>query len=500
MSTTEVSLHERHAELKARYETIAGEIAEFAARVEAGENLTPEQSERLERQSAAANRLAGQIEEVRELREAKIREFASKPDHVENGDGARHTQPEFMRRAEDPWAGDLARSAMHQTPMQIRDRALVALERSSVADDAATLAEPLVRDAHDVTSLASRWAIATSNPAYSSAFFKALVNPHVGAAQFDENERAAYVAAEEVRTAMSEGSVTNGGYLVPAQLDPAINILNAGCQNPIRKIARVEQVVGFQWQPVNSSGITAEWHSTESVEFADASPTISRPTIQVYAADAYVESSWELTQDHAQLGAEVQKMMIDAKDRLESAAFINGTGGGQPWGLMTRLTAIAGTYVFGNSGSTVEADIKLSDVYAMDAALPARYSQNAAWLAHKYFYGEIKQRIAESNGGGNGLWTEFEGAAPAKLNGYPTYISSELDSAVVSGSQDEVCILGDFRNYIVVDRIGFQLAFNPWVVGSNRRATGTSAWAGFWRVGGDLLDPTNGSGFVHLHK
>jgi hypothetical protein len=72
-TTTEVSLKDRRAELEARAAKLAEEIASFVDRIDAGETLTSEQSERFERQTAAVNRLQGQIEEVRELQLAEIR-------------------------------------------------------------------------------------------------------------------------------------------------------------------------------------------------------------------------------------------------------------------------------------------------------------------------------------------------------------------------------------------------------------------------------------------
>jgi HK97 family phage major capsid protein len=52
-------------------------------------------------------------------------------------------------------------------------------------------------------------------------------------------------------------------------------------------------------------------------------------------------------------------------------------------------------------------------------------------------------------------------------------------------------VLGDFSQYVVVDRVGMSIAFNPLVVGSNRRPTGEIGWAAFWRVGADV-DNANG--------
>jgi hypothetical protein len=57
MSTATQSLADRRAELQARDAKIADEIQSFVDRMDAGETLTPEQSERFERQVASVTAL-----------------------------------------------------------------------------------------------------------------------------------------------------------------------------------------------------------------------------------------------------------------------------------------------------------------------------------------------------------------------------------------------------------------------------------------------------------
>jgi len=80
----------------------------------------------------------------------------------------------------------------------------------------------------------------------------------------------------------------------------------------------------------------------------------------VYKADAWIGWSYESAQD-SDLTAELTTLLLDAKNNLEADAFFTGTGGGQPYGAVTRCAAL-GSLVFGDSGSTVEKDIVISDV------------------------------------------------------------------------------------------------------------------------------------------
>jgi HK97 family phage major capsid protein len=66
-------------------------------------------------------------------------------------------------------------------------------------------------------------------------------------------------------------------------------------------------------------------------------------------------------------------------------------------------------------------------------------------------------------------------------------MQSSLSTATASSS-DDVVVLGDFKNYYVVDRIGMSVAYNPLVIGANRRPTGEVGWFAMWRVGGDCVN------------
>ena len=62
-----------------------------------------------------------------------------------------------------------------------------------------------------------------------------------------------------------------------------------------------------------------------------------------------------------------------------------------------------------------------------------------------------------------------------------------MDSTIVSGSDDYVLLLGDFEQYIITDRVGTTVMYNPLVLGSNRIPTGQAGWFAFGRVGADVV-------------
>jgi len=302
------------------------------------------------------------------------------------------------------------------------------------------------------------------SPEYTAAFFRYLKT------------------GEAMRAALSTTSA-NGGYLIPFMLDPTIILTNTGSKNPFRQISRVETITTNVWHGVSSAGVTAEWTS-EASEFTDASPTFLQPTVTPIKADAYVQASFEVTQD-SNIANQIGMLFADAKDRLEATAFATGTGSTQPLGIVTKLQTVTASRVSANTNAAFGA----VDVYGLVNSLPARYQDNCSWLAHWSVFNLVRQ-FASGAGPSSAFWVDLGPGIPSQLLGRPTYISSSMQAAPLStatASSDDILVLGDFsQGFLIVDRVGMEVVYNPLVLGANRRPTGEVGWAAFWRVGSDV--------------
>ena len=169
----------------------------------------------------------------------------------------------------------------------LRDRAMYVAERNeNVTDDGHGIVEQLLDDPDDTTNVAARWTIGTSRPEYRSAVQKYLKHPTDTAMHLTEQERSAFQAVEEVRSAWAEGSNGTGGFAVPIDYDLNLQIINNGSSNPFRQISDVKQTVGQTYRGLSSAGVTASWN-TESNEADDATPTVAGPSWTVQKANAY---------------------------------------------------------------------------------------------------------------------------------------------------------------------------------------------------------------------
>jgi predicted phage gp36 major capsid-like protein len=57
-------------------------------------------------------------------------------------------------------------------------------------------------------------------------------------------------------------------------------------------------------------------------------------------------------------------------------------------------------------------------------------------------------------------------------------------AAVSTGSN--IVLAGNFRDYIIVDRLGTQLLYQPMLMGGSNRPVGQAGWFAFFRVGADV--------------
>lgn len=292
-----------------------------------------------------------------------------------------------------------------------------------------------------------------------------------------------YMRTGEARAAMSTTGA-NGGYMIPFYLDPSIILTNAGSVNPFRGISRVVSITSNAWHGVTSAGVTAEW-TAEAAEMTDASPTFTQPTITPIRADAYVQASFEVTQD-TNIASQIGMLFADAKDNLEAAAFATGTGSTQPEGLVTRLIATTASRV----AASTNAGFFAADLFNLVNALPPRYSNNPTWLGHWAIFNLVRQFTSGASPQAANFWVDLGPGTPSQLLGVPVARSSSMTSSLsaATASTDNVLILGDFSQFLIVDRIGMETVYNPLVLGTNRRPTGEVGWACFWRVGSDVTD------------
>lgn len=393
------------------------------------------------------------------------------------GDG---NQPVPERAGGDPEPGRPAR------PTGERGRALDLLERAERTvqhltrgqlDVVARLVES------DESDMAARWLTVTGDDAYLRAFHKVMRNPTMGTYEWTDEERAAFARVQQLQRAMGEGTGAGGGYMVPFALDPAVILTNAGTSNTnLRAAFTVKTIASDVWHGVTSAGVSSHWRG-EGLEADDDSPVLDQPSIRTNRADSFIPFSYEVQMDVPGFAEEMSQLLTDGAGLLQAKAFIHGSGTGEPRGIVTAAAAVTGSLVDTAGAAAYSVD----DVYATKRALPARWRANAAWLGNEDTYDATRQFATGTGQQSGAFWADLGADTPPKLLGRPVWESSEMDSAVTTGSH--LLVYGDLRQYFVVDRVGTTIELVPHLFGSNRRPTGQRGFFMFFRTGGDLVVP-----------
>lgn len=460
-------------EIKAKMLALRTELLELAA----VEEPTAEQSARFVVVETEFDTLETEREplQVRADKLEKVRLAALDPAKVEKVEAP----PVITRTKRDPFdslravVGNGEVSALEHD--DLRGRALDAIEyhsRSGAQNPwsaaGAEKATRLVQD-DDSGALARHILIAGSDDYHKA--FKGIMRNQGEINALDPESQSAMRAALSLTGA-------NGGFLIPVTLDPTINLTNAGSANPFRQISQTKSITTNFWEGVTSAGVNAAWLGEAGV-VTDNTPTLGQPVITPVKAAAWVFGSYELLSD-SDFATQFPALLTDAKDRLEENAFAVGAGsGGVPKGI-----TVAATTAVTTAGVATYA---IADIYALQAAIPPRFrlGNKAKVVMNVAIINKTRQF---DTAGGSSYWTNLGAGQPAEVLSMPIYESTSLVGTTTTASK--IAVAGDWNQYLIVDRVGMTVMYEPMVKDSaTARPTGQAGWFAYWRVGADALVP-----------
>lgn len=383
-------------------------------------------------------------------------------------------------RGDNIWDLTTVRMSAHNpeaAARELTDRAMRAIEK---VDYPHAEAEPahvrehisrlLSRD-NDHGDIA-RHLLVTGSPLYTRAFSKEMLGRRLTSDEQDALSRALSLTG------------ASGGFAIPFMLDPTIVPTSNGSVNPYRRIARVEQGTTDDWKGVTSAGITAAY-GAEVTEASDDAPTLAQPTVSSEKCQAFVPYSIEVGMDWPALAPEMAQLFQDAKDDVEASKFSTGSGTNEPFGVVTGATTL--------TTSAGSAAFAVADVYALETALGPRFRSRAQFLANRAVYQRVRQF---DTSGGASLWMQLErglnndvpagGNTGAQLIGYPANEVSGMSASPVTSGQ-KTLILGDFRYFLIYERIGMTVEQIPHLMGASGRPTGQRGLYAYWRNGSKVL-------------
>lgn len=256
-----------------------------------------------------------------------------------------------------------------------------------------------------------------------------------------------------------------------AELFPMRNL--ARVRTTSRESVSVRKLVGFS---------TAYWVSDGATRTETTRQTASADLVIAHELAAYADVGKAELEDAAfNLEAELRQSFAEGFALSEGTAFTSGNGVGKPEGYVTA----SGNVVTGAAGNfTVD---HLIDAYL---SLKEPYKVNATWTLNRSTLAKIRkfkdssgQFIWAPAGGGVVSGNSVIPGLPATILDRPYVINPHMDNSGASGRRPVA--IGDFRAYLVVDRLELQVQVDPF---SNAINGMTRFWARR-RVGGAVLLP-----------
>jgi HK97 family phage major capsid protein len=339
------------------------------------------------------------------------------------------------------------------------DERLAQIEKRMSADVVTTEKVDRINKAVDELILKSR------RPVLSA---EKLVEPSEHKKAFDSYVRkgeAHGLAALEAK-AMSVGSGTDGGYLVPSQTEAEITRLLSKA-SPLRSIADVRQSSTTLYKkPFATAGAATGWIGETAARPQTNSPTLAElqfPAMELYAMPAATQALLDdsIVNLDEWLAREVETVFAEQ----ETDAFINGDGVTKPKGFLNYTKVAQTAWVWGSTGyiptgvagafaATNPTDKLVDLIYALKAG----YRQNGRWMLNRTTQAQIR-KFKDSQG--NYLWQPA--ATPdgnASLLAFPV-VESEYMPDIATDSH--AVAFGDFkRGYLIVDRVGVRVLRDPY--------------------------------------
>ena len=241
--------------------------------------------------------------------------------------------------------------------------------------------------------------------------------------------------------ALSEGTDSAGGYLVPEEFRAGvIDIMNdVGYTRKYGTVIRMNRdVLNI---PKTTAKPSVSWVA-EGNQISTGQPTFGQVQLTAKKAGVIVPVTTELFEDSAEdINAILFKYFAEAFATAEDNQAFQGDGT-----VFTGILAVSGTNaVTMGSGETSFANISADDLMDLIAAVPSRVAANGKFIMHRTVFALIKKL---TDGSGNYLFDP----ADKTIWGYPVITADEMPSTSDDAADTAFVIFGDPSYLYLGDR------------------------------------------------
>lgn len=282
--------------------------------------------------------------------------------------------------------------------------------------------------------------------------------------------------ADEVK-ALTVATDANGGYLAPEEFgSELIKLLREF--SPLRQYARVVNISASEIKyPRRVTGTAATWVS-EIGDRTETGMTFEQITLTPFELATFTDISNQLLADNSYgLEGELLTDYAESFGITEGAAFLKGTGIGQPKGLMTAAgipeikTGVAASFP-----TTNPADV----IIGMYHAIATTHAHNGVWIMNRKTLGTI--RTWKDSTGRYLVLDPITVGGASTLLGRPIVEVPDMDDI---GAGKFPILFGDLSGYRIVDRAGLETLRDPYTI----KLKGQTRFHAWKRVGADITHP-----------
>lgn len=256
----------------------------------------------------------------------------------------------------------------------------------------------------------------------------------------------------------SEGVAADGGFAVPPEWRSQIMDAVAGEESLLARTDRQTAAGNSITFPVDettawqtSGGILSYWDG-EASTMTQSKPALQDVTIKLNRVTALVPVTDELLEDAPAMGSYVARKAGEKIAYKVNNAIINGTGVGQPLGIMNAACTVSVAKESSQTATTFHA----ANAVKMMARMPAQSFARSVWLINQDVVPQILQlgfpvtTAAGTASGGGALYLPpqgiYSGSPYGVLLGRPIVVT---EACATLGTVGDV-ILADLSNYLTV--------------------------------------------------
>ena len=244
-----------------------------------------------------------------------------------------------------------------------------------------------------------------------------------------------------ISNVLTEGIDADGGYLVPEEYDTRL-IEGLTEENVFRKLGTTITTSGERKINIAGTKPAAAWiDEGEALTWGDA--TFAQINLDAHKLHVAVKVTEELLYDNA-FGLEkyILRQFTKALANAEEDAFLNGSGVGQPLGLL----AEEGGAEIGVTAASAT-DITYDELVDLVYKLKRPYRKNAAFLCNDQTLAVLR-KLTDKNG--RPLWSDsIQEGEPGRILGFKVYTSPYFP--VITAGMPAIAF-GDFSYYNIGDR------------------------------------------------